>query len=96
MHLCHFNTAFSRHISLNSSSSLPSIDSAHLFISRISCVHRWDPFDWDSEKSSATRRDLIAAYADTDLLVLGTHFAPTTSGHIRTGDDGVWFESSKS
>jgi glyoxylase-like metal-dependent hydrolase (beta-lactamase superfamily II) len=50
-------------------------------------------FDWDVEQSTTTRRDVVEQYADSDTLVLGTHFAPPTAGHIRRGDDGVWFES---
>jgi glyoxylase-like metal-dependent hydrolase (beta-lactamase superfamily II) len=51
-------------------------------------------FDWDVEQSTITRRKVVEQYADSDVLVLGTHFAPPTSGHIRRSDDGVWFESS--
>jgi len=41
-----------------------------------------EPFDADSEQSTATRHKLLADYADSDTLVLGTHFAPPTAGHI--------------
>lgn len=45
-------------------------------------------FDWDSELSTQTRRDIIKRFIDTDTLVLGTHFAPPTAGHIcRHSDD---------
>lgn len=50
-------------------------------------------FDWDSAMSSQTRRDLVDAHAEQPTLVLGTHFAPPTAGHIRRADDRVWFES---
>ena len=47
-----------------------------------------DP-DTDREQSSATRRRLLAEHGDTDLLVIGTHFAPPCSGRIwsPTGTD---------
>lgn len=51
------------------------------------------PFDWDTAMSTETRHRFIADYVDTEVLVLGTHFAPPTAGHIRTGDGGVWFDS---
>jgi len=46
-----------------------------------------EPFDADSVQSTATRRELLAAYADSDTLVLGTHFAPPTAGHIVSDGD---------
>lgn len=50
-------------------------------------------FDWDSAMSTETRRELIADHADTDALILGTHFAPPTAGHIRRGRSGIWFDT---
>ena len=49
--------------------------------------------DWDPDGARATRQELLDEYADTDLLVLGTHFAPPTAGRFRRGADGVFFES---
>lgn len=46
-----------------------------------------EPFDDDSEQSTATRRKLLAEYAGSDTLVLGTHFAPPTAGHIVADGD---------
>jgi glyoxylase-like metal-dependent hydrolase (beta-lactamase superfamily II) len=48
-------------------------------------------FDYDSEQSTQTRRDIIATYVGTDALVLGTHFAPPTAGHLVQGDNAVEF-----
>ncbi len=50
--------------------------------------------DWDSERSTATRRKMIANYADNGVLVMGTHFAPPTAGHLRLGPEGAWFDGS--
>lgn len=44
-------------------------------------------FDWDSEQSTATRRDFIDRFTGT--LVLGTHFAEPTSGRIERSADGA-------
>lgn len=49
------------------------------------------PFDFDSDASTTTRRRLIDELLDQDTLVLGTHFAPPTGGHVRSGSDGVRF-----
>ncbi len=60
-------------------------------------------FDTDSDQSSATRVALIERFADSEALLLGTHFAPPTAGRLRrrsdadsgadSADSGVWFES---
>jgi glyoxylase-like metal-dependent hydrolase (beta-lactamase superfamily II) len=43
--------------------------------------------DLDSALATRTRRDFLARYADRDVLVLGTHFAPPTAGRfVRVGD----------
>ncbi len=64
------------------------------------CVHSPVQFarpDWyagidvDQAMSCATRRRLVAEYADTDVLVIGTHFAPPTAGYLVTTADGVQF-----
>ncbi|MGI9645310.1 MAG: MBL fold metallo-hydrolase [Ilumatobacteraceae bacterium] len=48
--------------------------------------------DSDSPAAAATRERLIGELADTTTVVLGTHFAPPTAGHVRRGAEGVWFE----
>lgn len=50
-----------------------------------------EPFDADSEQSTATRHRLLATYCDTDTLVLGTHFVPPTAGHLVTDGDSARF-----
>jgi glyoxylase-like metal-dependent hydrolase (beta-lactamase superfamily II) len=40
-----------------------------------------DP-DTDPTQSAATRRRILAEYADTDVMVIGTHFAPPCSGRL--------------
>ena len=50
-------------------------------------------FDWDSAMSCATRHELVADHANTATLVLGTHFAPPSAGHIKADGDRIWFEA---
>jgi glyoxylase-like metal-dependent hydrolase (beta-lactamase superfamily II) len=45
--------------------------------------------DHDSVESTATRRDLVARFTDTDAVVLGTHFAPPTAGVLHRRPDGT-------
>ena len=43
--------------------------------------------DYDSEASTATRWRMLEAYAGTDKLLIGTHFAGPTAGRVvRDGD----------
>lgn len=43
--------------------------------------------DVDQTASAATRHDMLARYADRPVLIIGTHFAGPTAGHIvRDGD----------
>ena len=46
-------------------------------------------FDWDSEKGRATRRAFLERYGDQPVLVIGTHFATPTAGHI-VRDEDAW------
>ncbi|MEU7424828.1 MBL fold metallo-hydrolase [Streptomyces sp. NPDC040750] len=43
--------------------------------------------DIDPRLSEASRRALLGSLADTGTLVLGTHFAPPTAGHVVTHGD---------
>jgi glyoxylase-like metal-dependent hydrolase (beta-lactamase superfamily II) len=47
-----------------------------------------DP-DTDPAQSAATRRRLLAEHGDTDVLVIGTHFAPPCSGHLVSDGTGA-------
>lgn len=43
--------------------------------------------DYDPQQSTATRRDMFGSLAGTRTLVIGTHFAGATAGHVvRDGD----------
>ncbi|MGW1614970.1 MBL fold metallo-hydrolase [Streptomyces sp. NPDC002285] len=43
--------------------------------------------DIDPRQSEESRRKLLGSLADTDTLVLGTHFPPPTAGHVITHGD---------
>ena len=51
-----------------------------------------DP-DTDREQSSATRRRMLSEHGDTDVLVIGTHFAPPCSGHLVASGNGYTFQA---
>jgi len=53
----------------------------------------WPGPDADPVRASQTRRELLARYADTPTLVLGTHYAPPCSGHIVSGGAGHEFHA---
>ena len=50
--------------------------------------------DFDQQQGRETREALLARYVDEDMLVIGTHFATPTAGHIRPRPEGAyWFEA---
>lgn len=50
--------------------------------------------DYDQSASRVTREKMLADYCDQDVLVIGTHFATPTAGHMRSGEQGYWFDIS--
>lgn len=55
----------------------------------VQCAHPdWvSSADWQADTACRTRRDFLERYADTPTLVIGTHFATPTAGHlVRDGD----------
>lgn len=51
------------------------------------------PADHDPDLAAATRRRVAEGHADTDTLVIGTHYAAPTAGHLVRGESGVWFRA---
>jgi len=50
----------------------------------------WDDrFDSNAAEAAATRRAFVKDFGDKPVLVIGTHFAAPTAGHIRR-DGGGW------
>jgi len=49
--------------------------------------------DFDRAAGQQTRETLLERYADSEVLVIGTHFATPTAGHIRPrAEGGYWFD----
>jgi glyoxylase-like metal-dependent hydrolase (beta-lactamase superfamily II) len=51
--------------------------------------HWSSPFDFDRAQALATRRSFIDRYSGTPVLVIGTHFATPSAGHI-VPDGEAW------
>ncbi|MBN7796901.1 MBL fold metallo-hydrolase [Parahaliea mediterranea] len=49
--------------------------------------------DGDRDQAVETRCRIRDRYADTGVLIIGTHFASPTAGYIsKNGDEGYWFK----
>ncbi len=49
--------------------------------------------DYNREQARATRETLLDNYADQSVLIIGTHFATPTAGHVkRLPVRGYWFD----
>jgi len=49
--------------------------------------------DYDQAQGQATRETLLDTYVDKDILIIGTHFATPTAGHIkRLASGGFWLD----
>ncbi len=52
----------------------------------------WSPnFDSDKEAARVTRRAMLKDWADKPILIIGTHFAAPTAGHIKRDGDTYRF-----
>jgi hypothetical protein len=49
-------------------------------------------FDSDAAWAERTRREFLDRYADTDVLVIGTHFPDPVAGHVRRDGDAYRFD----
>ncbi|WP_304167888.1 MBL fold metallo-hydrolase [Phenylobacterium aquaticum] len=54
------------------------------------------PFDSDPKASAVMRRGVFADVADQPILVIGTHFAAPTAGHVKRDGAAFRFEESNS
>jgi glyoxylase-like metal-dependent hydrolase (beta-lactamase superfamily II) len=53
----------------------------------------WSPgFDSDKLAASVTRKAMVKDWADKPILIIGTHFAGPTAGHIKRDGAGYRFE----
>jgi glyoxylase-like metal-dependent hydrolase (beta-lactamase superfamily II) len=46
--------------------------------------------DFDRAQGQRTRESLLAKYAETDVLVIGTHFATPTAGKVKRAGQGAY------
>jgi len=51
------------------------------------------PFDSDPKASAKTRARMFAEWADKPILVIGTHYAAPTAGHVRRDGAAFRFET---
>ena len=49
--------------------------------------------DYDRDQGRRTREALLAKYADTDVLVIGTHYATPCAGYVVSGAGGFTFRA---
>jgi glyoxylase-like metal-dependent hydrolase (beta-lactamase superfamily II) len=61
--------------------------------SQIARPHWCPPFDHDTAASTQTRKAMIEDLADGPVLVIGTHFAAPTAGHIVRDGDSYRFDA---
>ena len=50
------------------------------------------PFDSDPKASAVMRRKVFGEVADQPILVIGTHYAAPTAGHVRRDGDAFRFD----
>ena len=54
---------------------------------------QWSPsFDSDPQAAAVTRARMFAEWADQPVLVIGTHYAAPTAGHVKRDGAGFRFE----
>jgi hypothetical protein len=49
-------------------------------------------FDSDAQVAAVTRAKMFAEWADQPILVIGTHYAAPTAGHVKRDGAAFWFE----
>lgn len=54
---------------------------------QIARPHWCSPFDFDQSRALNTRKSFINDHSDSPILVIGTHFATPSAGHIVTDGD---------
>jgi len=47
--------------------------------------------DFDQSQGQQTREGLLQRYVDQDILIIGTHFATPTAGHVKHLDEGGYW-----
>ena len=47
--------------------------------------------DYDQAQGKRTREQLLDQFVDSDVLIIGTHFATPTAGHIKVREEGGYW-----
>ena len=47
--------------------------------------------DFDQDQGRTTRENLLKHYVDSDVLIIGTHFATPTAGYIKSLEEGAYW-----
>jgi glyoxylase-like metal-dependent hydrolase (beta-lactamase superfamily II) len=55
---------------------------------QVAMPHRDATFDMDKDGGRKTRMGFVDKYKDSNVMVIGAHFAGPTAGHIRTHGEG--------
>ena len=80
------------HISSNGQEALITGDCIH-HPSQMSRTDWCSSADFDQAQGKRTRDDLLAKYVDSEVLIIGTHFATPTAGKVKhLNDGGYWLE----
>jgi glyoxylase-like metal-dependent hydrolase (beta-lactamase superfamily II) len=75
------------------------------FVTGDAVVHpvQWAEVEWGNEEvdhdlsqAVEVRRALRDRYGETDVLIVGTHFAPPTAGFVRRRGDSGWYFATRS
>ena len=60
---------------------------------QMSKTHWCSSADYDQAQGEATRKDLLQQTVDSDVLIIGTHFATPTAGHVKhLPEGGFWLD----
>lgn len=49
--------------------------------------------DYNAEDGIVTRNSLLRKYSDEPILIIGTHFATPTAGHLKRDGDQFWLQA---
>jgi len=58
---------------------------------QITNTHWCSSADSDQDQGRKTRESLLSRYVDQDILIIGTHFATPTAGHIKHREEGGYW-----
>jgi glyoxylase-like metal-dependent hydrolase (beta-lactamase superfamily II) len=78
------------HISSNGNEALITGDCIHHPV-QMTKTHWCSSADFDQDQGQKTREALLERYVDEDILIIGTHFATPTAGHVKHHPQGGYW-----